>query len=235
MSSDFEPALDRIRAENSRRAREVDPEFYALHRPANLFMRHSQDRALIWALTHAHLLPLRDRAILDLGCGAGSWLAVFENLGAQRANLSGIELDEARVVACRQRFPGADIRQGDASRLPWSEERFDVVLQSTVFTSILDGALKHAVAAEMVRVLKPQGAIIWYDFHVNNPRNPHVRGVGRREIEALFPGCQTSLRRTTLAPPLARRVVPISWPLAVALEGLALLNTHYIGVVQKPA
>jgi ubiquinone/menaquinone biosynthesis C-methylase UbiE len=235
MSGDFEPALDRIRAENSRRAREIDREFYALHRPANLFMRHSQDRALVWALTQAGLLPLDERTILDVGCGVGSWLGVFETLGARRPNLSGVDLDDARVAACRHRFPGADVRLSDASRLSWPEARFDVVLQSTVFTSILDRALKQAVASEMLRVLKPHGAIIWYDFHVNNPRNPHVQGVGRREIEALFPGCSVRLRRTTLAPPLARRLVPLSWALSTALEGLTFLNTHYIGVVQKSA
>jgi hypothetical protein len=34
----------------------------------------------------------------------------------------------------------------------------------------------------MVRVLKPEGLILWYYYHVNNPSNPDVRGVKCREI-----------------------------------------------------
>jgi hypothetical protein len=37
----------------------------------------------------------------------------------------------------------------------------------------------------------------------------------------------------TLAPPLARRLVPLTWIGALALEGLRFLNTHYIGVFRK--
>ena len=41
---------------------------------------------------------------------------------------------------------------------------FDLLLQSPVFTSILDQAMKERVAAEMMRVSKPGGLILWYDF-----------------------------------------------------------------------
>jgi hypothetical protein len=85
----------------------------------------------------------------------------------------------------------------------------------------------------MLRVLAPGGAILWYDFFVDNPSNPHVRGVRRREIEALFPGCRVSLRRATLAPPLARRIVPVSWNLAALLESLRVLDTHYFGMIRR--
>jgi hypothetical protein len=50
-------------------------------------------------------------------------------------------------------------------------------MQFTVFTSILDKDMKRNIAAEMLRVLKPKGVIIWYDYFVNNPKNSDVRGV----------------------------------------------------------
>jgi hypothetical protein len=85
----------------------------------------------------------------------------------------------------------------------------------------------------MLRVLAPGGAIFWYDFFVDNPANPNVRGVRRREIETLFPGCQVELRRATLAPPLAQRVVPVSWILGTVLESLRVFDTHYLGVIRR--
>ncbi|HWM90800.1 MAG TPA: class I SAM-dependent methyltransferase [Thermoanaerobaculia bacterium] len=224
---------DRILEELRRREREVSAGFYDLDRPANLFLRHGQERALCKALEDSGLLPLAGRRILEVGCGSGNWLEILERFGAE--HLSGIELDPERAARAADRFPGADIRTGDASRLPWGDGGFDIVLQSTVFSSILDPGMRKAVASEMLRVLAPGGAILWYDFFMDNPSNPHVRGIRRREIAALFPGCRVVLRRATLAPPLARRIVPVSWTLAALLESLRVLDTHYLGVIRRAA
>jgi ubiquinone/menaquinone biosynthesis C-methylase UbiE len=215
---------DRILEELRRREREIPADFYSLDRPANRFLRQGQERALRKALEEIGLLA--GKRVLEVGCGSGNWLEMLD--GA--ASLAGIDLEPERAAA---RFPGADIRTGDASRLPWESGSFDVVLQSTVFSSILDPNMRRAVASEMLRVLAPAGAILWYDFFVNNPSNPHVGGVRRREIEALFPGCRVALRRATLAPPIARWIVPVSWKLAALLESLRVLDTHYFGVIRR--
>lgn len=232
-SANTPDTAEQIRAEYRRREREIPADFYSLHQPANLFLYQSQLRGMQWALRTADLIPLAERRILEIGCGRGNWLAMFEAFGARRTHLAGIDLDESRAAECAQRFAGADVRGGDASKLPWSDGAFDLVFQSTVFTSILDDTMKRAVAGEMLRVLKPDGAIVWYDFHMNNPRNPHVRGVPRAEIQSLFPGFRMALRRVTLAPPLARQIVPISWLAGEVLESLRVLNTHYFGVLRR--
>jgi ubiquinone/menaquinone biosynthesis C-methylase UbiE len=219
---------DRILEELRRREREVPADFYSLDRPANLFLRQGQERALRKALEE--IGPLAGKRVLEVGCGSGSWLEMLERSGAD--DLAAIELEPERASRAAARFPDADIRSGDASRLPWESGSFDVVLQSTVFSSILDPGMRRAVASEMLRVLAPGGAVLWYDFFVDNPSNPHVRGIRRREIEALFPGCRAVLRRTTLAPPIARRIVPVSWKLAALLESLRVLDTHWFGVIR---
>ncbi|HKD36808.1 MAG TPA: class I SAM-dependent methyltransferase, partial [Pirellulales bacterium] len=224
MTAEPQTESERILREYERREREIADDFYSLAKPANLFNHQGQQRAVLAALRKSGMLPLADRRILDIGCGPGRWLSHFETLEAPRVNLSAIELDPRRAAVARERFPGADIRVGDASRLPWGDESFDLVSQSTVFTSILDPGMRAAVAAEMLRVLKPRGIIIWYDFLFDNPRNANVRGVRKREIARLFLGCSVRLNRMTLAPPIARRIVPFSWPLARALEQLRVLN-----------
>lgn len=222
----------RILAEYARRTREIPADYYSLLRPVNLFRRHGVERALARGLTQAGLVSLDECRALEIGCGSGQWLSTLEEFGVRRENLAGIELDPTRQARCAARFAGADVRRGDARQLPWPDAHFSVVLQATVFTSILDPDLRRAVAREMLRVLQPGGCILWYDFLYNNPGNPHVRGVGRREIAGLFPGCRLRLRRITLAPPLAARLVPICWSAARLLEKLRLLNTHYFGLVQ---
>jgi SAM-dependent methyltransferase len=225
--------LERIRAEYRRRDREIAQGFYATERPANLFIRHGQERGIV-ELLHTHgVTPLRDRRLLDIGCGNGQWLAAFEGFGMRRGDLAGIDLDDARIQECRERLPGVDARAGNAAQLPWPDGSFDLVSQLTVFTSILDARLRRDIAAEMLRVLRPGGSVIWYDFVFDNPRNPQVRGVRRREIAALFPGCRLDLRRSTLAPPIVRRLVPISWSAASLLERLQILNTHCVGLITR--
>lgn len=232
---------DRIRAEYARRAREIPEDLYSVRNPGHLFGSLQRARRLVRALSAAGCFPLSDRRILDVGCGHGGWLSDFETWGARRENLAGMELDPARAEVARGRLGAigsagsgaADIRAGDASRLPWPDESFDIVVQATVFTSILDGAMRKSVAAEMARVLKPSGVFLWYDFFYDNPRNPGVRGVRAPEIRELFPGFRLTLERITLAPPIARRLAPVTWIGALVLENLRLFNTHYLGVLRR--
>jgi hypothetical protein len=90
------------------------------------------------------------------------------------------------------------------------------------------------MASEMRRLLKPTGHIIWYDFWLN-PTNPQTRGIRQPEIRQLFPDCAIAFSRVTLAPPIARRLVPVSWIAAAALERLALLNTHFLALIAPRA
>lgn len=222
----------RIRAEYARREREIGREFYALTTPANLFVRHGQQRALLDTLRTGGLLPLAEKRVLEVGCGRGQWLTVFEDFGVRRENLAGIDLDASRLAEAEHRYPGADLRVGDATALPWPSASFDIVFQSTVFTSILDGEVRRRVAAEMRRVVRPGGVVLWYDFRYDNPRNAHVRGIGAAEIRELFGGCAVTLTPVTLATPLSRLIVPKSWLLASTLERLGVLNTHYVGLIR---
>jgi len=82
-------------------------------------------------------------------------------------------------------------------------------------------------------VLAPGGALLWYDFAFNNPKNPHVRGISRSEVRKLFPQLVGKIKSVTLAPPLARLIVPRSWTLATFLEAVPFLRTHLLAVLIK--
>ncbi len=220
---------DRIVADYDRRAAEIPAERYAPAEPAPLFIRQGIERRVLSELRRAGALPLAGRRVLDAGCGRGQWLADLETWGARRADLAGVDLVPERVEESSARLPGADIRRADATGLPFGDASFDLVLQSMMFSSILDEDVRRAAAAEMARVLAPGGLVLWYDFFVNSPGNPSVRGIRRGEVAELFPGFSIRWRRTTLAPPLVRLLAPRAWPLASALQALTLLNTHAVG------
>lgn len=225
---------ERALADYRRRDSEPAAERYAPANPAHLFIRHGIERALLGVLGRAGLLPLAGRRILDAGCGNGQWLADLETFGAERELLAGLDLVPARAERAAARLPGADIRRGDASALPWEDGEFGLVLQSMMLSSVLDPGVRRAIARESARVLAPGGAVLSYDFFVPSPGNKGVRPLRRRELEELFPGWSVSWRRVTLAPPLVRLLVPRARVLASGLQALRVLDTHAMALLRPP-
>jgi ubiquinone/menaquinone biosynthesis C-methylase UbiE len=195
-----------------------------------------RERHLLGLLDRYGLMPLAGKRILEVGCGTGKWLRDLIAWGADPESVFGVELLQASAARARRLCPQAvNIQCGNAAELRFPSATFDIVLQATMFTSVLDQGMKQAMAAEMLRVVRPAGVIIWYDFFMRNPRNPYVQPVTRSDIQRLFPGCSLDLRRMTLAPPLARALAPHSWALCSILSRIPLLCTHYLGAIRSPA
>lgn len=227
--------VSRIRAAYARREHAFPKDRYSLFREENLLSHLELQREIVRLLRHSQHSHLERARVLDVGCGRGFWLRQFIQWGARPNNLFGIDLLQERVRDGKQLCPeGTTLQWGDASELEFEDNSFDLILQFTVFTSILDPGMKKNVASEMHRVLKPGGAILWYDYFVSNPQNPDVNGVGRKEICQLFPGLSISLKRITLAPPLGRVVGPIAPFLHRLLSAFKPLCTHYLGFLIKP-
>ena len=225
--------IERIKAAYERRKSQEKGRLYSYFNQANLFVIHQRERAIIHALKQLRLSDLSDKKILDVGCGSGGFLREFVKYGAKPKNLYGIDLLEERIEKARELNPNIDFRCGDASNLPYEDHFFDMVMQFTVFTSILDCRMKEKIAFEMLRVLKAGGTILWYDYYVNNPWNPDVKGVKKKEIQGLFPNCVFSLKRVTLAPPVVRSLAPLSIFLCLMLDKIPLLRTHYLGMIRR--
>lgn len=235
---------DRILEEYRRRDARIDPRLYSLTYLPHLYLVQQRTRDAIEFFGREGLLPLGNKRILETGCGNRGWLIDFESWGAVRSNLAGVELRSESAAEARQLLgaqfdenrqpvsPGAAILCRDASELPWPSGFFNIVLQSMMFSSILDKEVRSKCAKEMVRVLSEDGAIIWYDFFYN-PRNKNVHAIRKSEIYDLFPNCEIKLKRITLAPPLARLIVPRSWLLAMVLEKTRAFNSHYLAVIRK--
>ena len=223
----------RLWAEYARRDRELNPALYAPWTEASALMHFGATLNAAKMLHRAGVFPGPHTECLEIGFGSRGWLTDLIRWGVPERNLHGIELYTPRANAARELLPSADLRTGDASRLPWENESFQIVVASTVFTSILDPSVREMVAREITRVLAPGGALLWYDFAVNNPRNPQVRKVGRAELRRLYPALSGEIRSVTLAPPLARWIAPRSIALATLAETIPCLRTHLLAVLVK--
>jgi len=223
----------RIRSVYGRR--EANPavqDMYGPFNPGELFSIQQRQREVLSLLRKHGLNPLAGRNILDVGCGTGEVLIEFLGFGAEPTCLHGVDLMHGRLAKARARLPHSSLSCADAQSLPYPDHSFSVVLQYTAFSSILDDRARGNVAAEMLRVLRHDGVILWYDFWLN-PGNPETRGIKRREIRRLFPSCRCDFRRVTLAPPVARSLAKHSLLLCYLLERIPLLRTHHLVAITK--
>ncbi len=223
----------RLLREYRRREVEIDADRYAPWQPAECFMRAQRRRRAGRLLRRARVFPGAQTPCLEVGYGRLGWLGDLVSWGVRETSLAGIELDPVRAAEAQRLLPSADLRVGDAGEMPWGDGAFRLVIASTVFTSVLEPASRRLMAAEIERVLIPGGALLWYDFRVNNPRNRAVRGIRRRELRALFPELAGAVRSVTLAPPLARLIAPWSHWLATTLETIPALRSHLVAVLVK--
>lgn len=230
----FDEEEARLRQVVTRRVQQLPHDLYAMTNCGQLYMLQERERRVLSILRKNKSDVLNAGRILEVGCGTGLWIRDLIRWGVNPARITGVELLPERAVEARRLCPAeVSIHCGNAATLAFPADTFDLVIQSTVFTSILNREVQKDLAREMLRVLKPGGFILWYDFHLNNPRNPDVRGVTRYDVQRLFPQCHIQLAPITLAPPLVRLLAPVSWLGCHLLSLVPFFCTHYLGIIRK--
>lgn len=106
----------------------------------------------------------RDRDLLEIGVGAGT---DFTNWVRHGARATGLDLTEAGVELTRERLAleglSADVRTGDAERLPFPDASFDIVYSYGVLHHTPD---TPRAFAEVHRVLRPGGTMLAMIYRV---------------------------------------------------------------------
>jgi SAM-dependent methyltransferase len=230
MNNFQEQETSAIRERYARRDARNRGAIYNRHFLVGMYCKNEREIAYAEIIRKFFGNDLLKRKIIEIGAGTGGNLLFFPYLGFQWGNIYANELLEERYCSLQKNLPNTTCMKGDALNLDFKEE-FDIVLQSTVFTSILDTDFRKALAEKMWDMLKPGGIILSYDFTYNNPNNKDVRKLTRKEIKALFPNHNgIQFRKVTLAPPIARRVGKL-YDLINFL--FPILRTHLIAVIKK--
>jgi ubiquinone/menaquinone biosynthesis C-methylase UbiE len=138
--------------------------------------------------------------ILDVGCGTGANLARLRRLGLRFGHYTGVDFSPSMLALARKRFgdpAGVTFRQGDATTLEDSGERYDVI----VSTYLLDHLSEPAAFVNGVqRFLEPDGHLIllfysqprWFVRFWMSPIGRIVRAVPVSEREvSRFANVQT--------------------------------------------
>ena len=121
-----------------------------------------KDRRDVTRLVELLALPAGSR-ILDVPCGQGRHAHLLAEAGF---DVDGLDYSETLLESAKERGHGKTLRytRGDMRKLParWTD-RFDAVLNlSTSFGFFLNPADDRKVIAELARVLRPGGILIWH-------------------------------------------------------------------------
>jgi SAM-dependent methyltransferase len=105
---------------------------------------------------------------LDVGCGPGALTGeLVDRLGADA--VSAVDPSESFVSAARERYPGADVRQASAERLPFGDGEFDVALAQLVVHFMSD---PDAGVRELARVTRRDGVVAACVWDYAGERSP---------------------------------------------------------------
>lgn len=210
------------------------PELYKWYNPDVHFSLFRFKSAVSSLLSSNGIDKLDAIKVLDIGCGSGQWMRILADWGVKLNNLYGIDLLRDRILQAKEIVPCMGFQIASGLMVPYKNKSIDLVSGHTVFSSILDGKIRYNLAQEMGRVCKPGGIILIYDFRISHPNNPNTTGISMSEIKKLFPGFTIKRRLLTLAPPIARKVVPLSHFIALALETfLPFLRTHGLYLIKE--
>ena len=117
-------------------------------------------------------IELKDKEVLDVGCGTGILSLLSLKQGAARVvggDLSEYMLNQCRMKANAANYSEAqlELRQFDTESLPFDNNSFDVVTSSMVLGMVPD---QIKAIAEMVRVLKTGGTVAFSTHGPNHYR-----------------------------------------------------------------
>jgi SAM-dependent methyltransferase len=96
--------------------------------------------------------------VLELGSGAGRLLGYLDGIAAEAR---GLELSAAMIDACRRRYPGIVVDQGDLGALNrYGVGSFEALVASYNVLDVLDEDGRRAVLQEIRRILVPGGLLV---------------------------------------------------------------------------
>jgi SAM-dependent methyltransferase len=104
--------------------------------------------------------------VLDVGCGTGRLLSALP----PRYERAGIDVSARMLEFARDK--GLQVEQASSDGLPFENDSFDLAATFAVLHHLIDPDLVRASLHEMVRVVRPGGAVIVWD---HNPLNPYWR------------------------------------------------------------
>lgn len=112
----------------------------------------------------------KKQKILDLGCGDGLNISVLWKMGIK--NVVGVDISKDLIKKAKILNPKNKFYQGRASKLPFKDNSFDVVLVDSVFHHLMS---YPKPITEIKRILKDSGKLCFIEPHKSFLRSVYDR------------------------------------------------------------
>lgn len=172
-----------------------------------LFQTLASEASVICALADIRTDP-PTTTVLDVGCGGGGDIYQLLRVGYDPVRITGIDIQHERLAAAQRLYPQMHFIHGDAARLEFEDNSFDLVFESTMFATLPNDCDRASIASEMMRVCKPGGYLLLVDWRTPKPSDSNYKALTRKELRGLFAvGNFTRLLgvyRGALVPPIGR-------------------------------
>lgn len=151
--------------------------------------------------------PRPEWQVLDVGCGTGTGLAQYAKAGC---TVVGVDVSAAMLDKAAARLGDrAELHLTDGDDLPFDDSRFDLVMTSMVLHEVPADA-REAFVAEMARVARPAGKLLFIDFRFGQLRGwkgPTLRALSSvmERFSGHYSGYQ-SFKSSGGVPPVLGRV-----------------------------
>jgi len=160
-----------------------------------------------------------NKQVLEVGCGTG---IILDEVSKFAGKAAGIDLSDGMLEKARKK--GLDVRQADATKIPFEDASFDLVYSFKVLPHVLN---IRAALLELERVVRDDGILI-LEFY--NPYSikfvvNHLSGLLKKKVY---------IRYDTLA--RIRKYLPPGWRI-IAIRGVRIFTPcsfiHRIPVVSR--
>jgi ubiquinone/menaquinone biosynthesis C-methylase UbiE len=148
------------------------------HDRANRTTYSGREADASWRETAVSLVDPAGAAVVDIGCGGGTYTRAWSELGA--GTVTGVDFSEPILDAAREAhgdLPGVTFCTGEALATGLPDGCADVVFQRALIHHLPDLA---AAAAEALRMLRPGGVLLVQDRTPDDVAQPgsatHPRG-----------------------------------------------------------
>lgn len=129
----------------------------------NIAAHFSSTRAFLWRDLESLVGFVKPKdCVLDIGCGNGRLYQLFADLSI---SFTGIDISEKLIEIAKERYPDCHFKVADMTKLPFGEEKFDVVFSLVAFHHLPVREMQLQALREMKRVLKNNGKIILLNWN----------------------------------------------------------------------
>ncbi|MCU6664269.1 Sarcosine/dimethylglycine N-methyltransferase [compost metagenome] len=136
-----------------------------------------------WLFRQSELTP--DSVVLEVACNMGTTsIELAQRFGC---TIYAIDMDKNALEQARQNVAAAGLQnkihvlEANATRLPFADDHFDVVINEAMLTMYVDKA-KTRLIDEYYRVLKPGGRLLTHDIMFTSERLASGRQTQLEEI-----------------------------------------------------